>query len=237
MIKRFIPHRVKVLIRLMERRIHDVFRGHTFQYAKQRQGEDHLSNALTIEQDLKPNEAKKKNLLLAINRIQSIQVNPNEIFSFWKIVGSPSQRRGFVESRSLINDKLEVSVGGGLCQLSGLIYFMSLHANLEILERHNHSADIYTEETRFTPLGSDATVAYGYKDLKIRNTLDGPIRFNFSLNENSIAIHLMHDRLIQSNNVEFVQCFADEHIIEVLTIINQDEVCKSKYRRYVPLVG
>ena len=114
---------------------------------------------------------------------------------------------------------------------------MSLHANLEILERHNHSADIYTEETRFTPLGSDATVAYGYKDLKIRNTLDGPIRFNFSLNENSIAIHLMHDRLIQSNNVEFVQCFADEHIIEVLTIINQDEVCKSKYRRYVPLVG
>ena len=151
-----------------------------------------------------------------------------KIFSFWKIVGSPSQRKGFVESRSLINDKLEASVGGGLCQLSGLIYFMSLHANLEILERHNHSADIYTEETRFTPLGSDATVAYGYKDLKIRNTLDGPIRFNFSLNENSIAIHLMHDRLIQSNNVEFVQCFADEHIIEVLTIINQDEVCKSK---------
>ena len=236
MIKRFIPHRVKVNIRLMERRIHDVFKGHTFQYAKQRQGEDHLSNALTIEQDLKPNEAKKKNLLLAINRIQSIRVHPNEIFSFWKIVGNPSQRRGFVESRSLINGKLEASIGGGLCQLSGLIYFMSLHANLEILERHNHSADIYTDETRFTPLGSDATVSYGYKDLKIRNTLDGPIRFNFSLNEDRIAIHLMHDRLIKANKVEFKQCFADEHMIEVLTLINQNEAGRSKYRRYVSVI-
>ena len=113
------------------------------------------------------------NLKLAIQSIESVDILPREIFSFWKIVGNPSKRNGFIGSRSIINGQVTNSIGGGLCQLSGLVYYLSLKSGLEILERHNHSMDIYTEETRFTPLGSDATVVYGYKDLKIRNNFSG----------------------------------------------------------------
>lgn len=234
MIKRIIPYCIKVRLHLVKRRVHDVIKGHHFYYAKKKGYENNLPIALTIEQDLKPNEAKKKNLLLAIKSIESIQINPNEIFSFWKIIGNPSQKKGFVMSRSLVNGKLEDSIGGGLCQLSGLIYYMSLYANLEILERHSHSMDIYTDETRFAPLGSDATVVFGYKDLKIRNNLKSPIRFRFSIIENIIIINLMHASLIETNKVEFKQCMVEDAVVEVVTVINEGIVNKSKYKRHVP---
>jgi vancomycin resistance protein VanW len=48
---------------------------------------------------------------------------------------------------------------------------------LEVVERYNHSVDFYTDENRYTPIGCDATVVYGYKDLRIRNNLNRPIRF------------------------------------------------------------
>ena len=57
-----------------------------------------------------------------------------------------------------------------------------------MLERHNHSIDIYDDTTRYMPLGGDATVAYGYKDLKIRNNLEVPIRFAISINEDTVSV-------------------------------------------------
>lgn len=68
--------------------------------------------------------------------------------------------------------------GRGLCQLSGLIYYISLLAGLELIERHPHSLAIYDETTGFTPLGSEATVVYGYKDLRLRNNTDAPLQFH-----------------------------------------------------------
>ncbi len=231
MINRIIPYFIKVRLQLIKRRIYDIIMGYHYNYAKKLNYKNNLPKTLTIKQELKPNKSKMKNLEIAIKSIESVQINPNEIFSFWHILGRPSQKKGFVKSRSLVNGKLDNSFGGGLCQLSGLIYFISLFANLEILERHNHSMDIYTDETRFTPLGSDATVAYGYKDLKIRNTLTSPIRFEFSIEENNIIIYLRHECLIEKNKVEFIINEIDSTVIEVDTKINNVLINKSKYQR------
>ena len=112
----------------------DIFNGYYFNFSKRKNSSDDFSSTLKIKQELKPNEAKIKNLLNAIKSIESVQINPNEIFSFWRIVGNPSKKNGFVGSRSLVNGKIENSIGGGLCQLSGLIYYISLSANLETIE-------------------------------------------------------------------------------------------------------
>lgn len=233
MIKRIIPYYIKVRVHLTKRSVLSVMNGQYFYFAKKKNHLNSLTNTLKLQQELKPNEAKMKNLVIAIKRIESIQINPNEIFSFWHTIGNPSKSKGFVKSRSLVNGKLENSLGGGLCQLSGLIYYISLYAKLEILERHSHSIDIYTDETRFTPLGSDATVAYGYKDLKIRNNLKCPIRFNFSIVENYLIINLMHSSLIKKNKVEFKEKEIDKETVEVDTLINNEVVNKSKYKRHV----
>ena len=234
MIKKLIPSPLKLRLHLLRRTLRDLRDGHYFAYAQKKDSQKDLPIALSLKQELKPNEAKKKNLLLAIQSIESIQINPNEIFSFWKAVGQPIKRNGFIESRSLVNGQIEDSVGGGLCQLSGLIYYLSLQAQLEILERHNHSLDIYTDETRFTPLGSDATVAFGHKDLKLRNTLGSPIRFKFTIEANHLSIHLMHDRPIEAHEVEFKYAAKDETLIVATTLVDGEMVDHSSYKRLLP---
>jgi len=132
-------------------------------------------------------ENKLSNLRLAGERVASIRLRAGEVFSFWRCVGPPTARRGFLAGRNLIEGKLKEDVGGGLCQLSGLLYHLSLLAGLEIIERHNHSTDIYQENERFTPLGADATVVYGYRDLMVKNTLGSPIYFSVVVEENQIT--------------------------------------------------
>jgi vancomycin resistance protein VanW len=135
---------------------------------------------ITIEQRINVSrwaDNKKHNLRLAIAAFQDLPIEPGKIFSFWHLVGNPSKKAGYRAGINIIAGKLDFAVGGGLCQLSGLLYHLALTAGLEVVERHPHSVDLYTEETRYTPLGADATTAYGYKDLRLRNNLDSRVCF------------------------------------------------------------
>jgi len=204
MIRDFIPSSLKISIHVLKNSLVDFFNGYTFSFAKKRTKSEYQTNAFSITQDLKFNEFKKQNIITAKSFIEPITILPNEIFSFWKIVGKPSEKRGFVKSRSLVNSKTIESFGGGLCQLSGLIYLTSIHCGLEVLERYNHSVDIYDDITRYMPLGGDATVAYGYKDLKIRNNLKKPISFRIITKENTVSVCIQHPDKIKINQVDFI---------------------------------
>ena len=61
------------------------------------------------------------------------------------------------------------ATGGGLCQLSNLIYWMTLHTPLTVVERHRHGYDVFPDANRTQPFGSGATCFYPYLDLMIRN--------------------------------------------------------------------
>ena len=231
MLKHLLSSKTKIKLHLLRRRVRDFYKGYSFPQTEH--SDVKFPFYLEITQEIKTTYstlAKLKNISIAVEPIQSITINPNEVFSFWRAVGEPSKSRGFVESRSLINGELKPSVGGGLCQLSGLIYYMSLQADLEIVEHHSHSADIYTEETRFTPLGSDATVVYGYKDLRVQNYFDFPIKFSFILSENSLTIRLKSAEKIEKSKVEFIKINKTETTVEVATFINGIEMHRVVYR-------
>ena len=68
---------------------------------------------------------------------------------------------------------------------------------------NRHSVDIYTEQTRFAPLGSDATVAYGYKDLRFRNVLPFPISLRFELGEDTLSGSVCAPVPLEPCTVEF----------------------------------
>jgi vancomycin resistance protein VanW len=159
-----------------------------------------------ISQELKPTayaENKWHNLSIAIRCIEPVVIQPGEIFSFSHLVGNPMEVRGYQVGRTLINGELRPVAGGGLCQLSGLIYLLALHTDCKILERHPHSQDIYTDATRFTPLGADAAVVFGYKDLRIKNYTETPIRFQFDLYKTQITGMIMAMQPISIYDIEF----------------------------------
>ncbi len=232
MIKRLLPYYIKVRLHLIKNGIIDIFNGNLFNYAKKRDSKINYIGNVEITQLIKQtatSSAKIKNFSIAIKRIETIEIKPNEIFSFWRVVRSPSKKNGFVESRSIVNGKLIPSYGGGLCQLSGLIYYICLYANLDIIERYNHSADIYTEETRFTPLGSDATVAYGYKDLKVRNNLKYPIKFTFFLDNSKLTAMLNCSKVVEKSTIEFKKSAINENEVKVITFVNREFKNESVY--------
>ncbi len=148
---------------------------------------------------------KKHNLALAIAPIQAVLIPPNQIFSFWHLVGHPSQKRGYLAGRAIAKDQLTAEIGGGLCQLSGLIYVLILKAGITPLERYPHSRDIYTEASRFAPLGSDATVVYGYKDLRFRNPFSFPFYFQFDLQSQAIHAAIYAPESFPQLRIEFRQ--------------------------------
>lgn len=229
MIRKLVPYSIKVKLQLVKRKMAD--KKSRYSFAKRTTSKKTYPHSISITQELKPNEAKEKNIKIAIQKINQVEINTNEVFSFWKTIGEPSKKKGFVESRSLVNGKISKSIGGGLCQVSGLIYFISLKSGLEIIERHNHSMDIYTEETRFTPLGSDATVAFGYKDVRVKNNFDFPVKFSIQIKGNKINIQLLSKEPLNAINVVFENSKFIDKEVKVTTKINNNETYVSKYQR------
>lgn len=112
---------------------------------------------------------KVKNLEIASRRISGIVVKPGETFSYWRLIGNTTRRKGYVDGMILFYGKVTAGVGGGLCQLSNLIYWMTLHSPLTVTERYRHSYDVFPDAKRNQPFGSGATCAYNYLDLQIEN--------------------------------------------------------------------
>lgn len=122
---------------------------------------------------------KVRSLKVAVGLLQNVCIRPGETFSFWKLVGRPSRRRGFSLGMELSAGRPQEGVGGGLCQLSNLIFWLALHSSLRVVERHHHSFDPFPDQGRVLPFGSGATVMYRYKDLRLFNPTDSTFRLRF----------------------------------------------------------
>ncbi|HEX3078496.1 MAG TPA: VanW family protein, partial [Lachnospiraceae bacterium] len=79
-----------------------------------------------------------------------------------------------------------VGIGGGLCQLSNLIYWITLHTPLTVIERYRHSYDVFPDSNRNQPFGSGATCVYNYRDLMIRNDTIQPYQLKLWLTESKL---------------------------------------------------
>ena len=195
--------KIRLLIRVFLRWLKDLNSGYKF--AKGENSQPPLIYHIDVHQPFKPSktlEAKKHNLRIASRRIERVTLLPGEVFSFWKIVGNPN-RKAFRSSRSIVAGQLKIERGGGLCQVSGIVYHLALIAGLEIIERYAHSIDLYTDETRFCPLGSDATVAYGYRDLRFRNNTDKALCFLFHIDDEGIECCLHSTEPLQKHELAF----------------------------------
>jgi vancomycin resistance protein VanW len=124
-------------------------------------------------------ENKVTNVKLASEKLNGIVLKPGETFSFWRLVGKPTKAKGFLEGMVLTNGSFTAGVGGGLCQLSNLIYWMTIHTPLTITERWRHTHDIFPDANRTQPFGSGATVVYNYVDLQIKN--DTPYEYQLKV--------------------------------------------------------
>jgi vancomycin resistance protein VanW len=131
-------------------------------------------------------KGKVENLRLAIKSLQGLVIPPGKTFSFWAIVGAASQKRGYVDGMLLSDGRVIKGIGGGLCQLSNLLYWLFLHSPVEIIERKHHSRDVFPDSGRTVPFGTGATIFYNLIDLKIKNTFSYPIQLKLWLSDSQL---------------------------------------------------
>lgn len=70
---------------------------------------------------------KITNLRLAVNRLDGLLLRPGETLSYWRRIGRPTYRKGYLDGLVLYCGQIRYAVGGGLCQLSNLLFWMTLH--------------------------------------------------------------------------------------------------------------
>ncbi len=204
--KKLIPPHLRLRLRVLFTFVKDLLSFRYFSFVKKNSPSVSFPRQISMSQPIRKNdysENKKHNLQLAIQKIENLEISPQQIFSYWHLIPQPTPQNGFKKGRNLVGNKLDVDYGGGLCQLSGIMYYLVLEAGLEVLERHPHSLDIYTEENRYTPMGSDATVVYGHKDLRFLNCFNFPISFQFEILEKEIIMHLCAEESIVKCALEF----------------------------------
>ena len=127
--------------------------------------------------DLQLQENKAVNLSIAAPEVNRIVIKPGETFSFWKLVGSPSEKNGYKTGLTIASGKPSKDIGGGMCQFTNLIHWMILHSPLDIVEHHHHDGvDLFPDFGRVVPFGTGTSILYNYKDYRIKNNTNQPFQ-------------------------------------------------------------
>ena len=130
---------------------------------------------------------KVQNLRAACRRLNGVEIPAGEIFSFWKQLGRTTRRKGFTEGRELRSGCLVPNLGGGLCQLSGLLHAAAVAAGLEVVERHTHSRVLPGAPL---PEERDATVFWNYVDLRFRSPSKWRLETRLTATELLVSIRM-----------------------------------------------
>jgi vancomycin resistance protein VanW len=139
---------------------------------------------LRLDEQLQLN--KIVNLRIAAKLLDGIALEPGQRLSFWKLVGKPSYKRGFRDGLVLQQGRLSAGVGGGLCQMTNLLYWMTLHTPLTVVERWRHSYDVFPDVNRTQPFGSGATCSWPVLDLQIANYTTEVYRLSLDLDDSDL---------------------------------------------------
>lgn len=132
------------------------------------------------------NVSRANNVELAARYVNGTILLPGEEFSYNGIVGPRTAARGFREASVYERNQMVDGLGGGICQTSSTIYAAVLYADLEVVERHEHSLEI-----SYAPLGMDATVAYGSLDFRFKNNTDMPIKISMSWGGGTVSAKII----------------------------------------------
>lgn len=143
-------------------------------------GEEHgLIGTYSTNYD--PTLPRAVNIAVAVGRVNGTVLQPGEVFSFSRAVLPRTPQNGYVMAPAIGR----YEYGGGICQLSSTLYAAMCDALLPAVERHPHSSAV-----SYIPVGLDATISEGQKDLRFANIYQEPLRISVETNEGTLSVSL-----------------------------------------------
>lgn len=163
--------------------------------------------------------SRGSNIHVAGESTSDVLLMPGETFSYNKKTGARNWVNGYQSAPIIVGGRVVNGEGGGVCQVSTTIYNAALLSGLTIDEVHNHSLP-----SRYAPRGRDATVSYGYTDLKFTNPYTHPVYiknivgngaitskiYGCSLDRERIVIRMEEEYLKDKITVKTYRLYLDE---------------------------
>lgn len=154
------------------------------------------------------------NVSLASDSINDVILMPGEEFSYNNTIGNPNAERGYKIAGIYENGKTSEGVGGGICQVSSTLYSAVLYADLEIVERHNHSLTV-----PYVPNGQDATVSYGVIDFRFKNNTQYPVKVQSTTNNRNLKVSIIGTKYEPERKVRI-----SHQLISTTTPVDEEKV-------------
>lgn len=128
---------------------------------------------------------RNKNIELSAHAIDKIIVGKGDQFSFNTVVGPRDEANGYQPAPEIINKKIVMGIGGGVCQTSSTLFNAIDQLPVKYIEWHHHSIDI-----GYVPKGRDATVSYGGLDFRFQNTAGAPLLIKAIYRDDFLTIEI-----------------------------------------------
>ncbi|GAB6903747.1 VanW family protein [Kineosporia succinea] len=151
------------------------------------------------------------NLRIAAGQLDGVVIAPGETFSFCRLVGRATAKKGYVVGMFLSGGEVRPDIGGGICQAANLLHWMALHSPLTIVERSEHSFDPFPDSGRVIPWGTGTSIFYNYIDLQLRNDTDVPYQLRIRVGETHLegelraAVMPAHSYHVEARQERFQQ--------------------------------
>ena len=110
------------------------------------------------------------NIKVAAEHLNNMIIMPGQEVSVSTAILPRTSANGYREAGAYLNGETVMAIGGGICQVSSTTYNAVKNAGLVVLERHPHSMPVH-----YLPLGLDAAISSGSKDLRFRNNYSAPV--------------------------------------------------------------
>lgn len=162
------------------------------------------------------NPQRDENLRVAASKLDGLLLMPGEVLSTMESIGPVDLAHGYKEAPIILKGKIVPGVGGGICQVATTLYNAVLQAELEVVERRNHSMPI-----SYVPLGKDAVVSGSVLDFKFKNNTEYPIYIESYMKDHRLYVNLYGEetrdmnRFVQYEPIVIEKLAPPEEVIEL----------------------
>jgi len=144
-----------------------------------------LMGSFTTTYSGEATDPRNVNIANAVSKINGWELAPNEIFSVYTAFGIMTEENGYRIAAIVVGNELAQGIGGGVCQVVSTIYNAVLRAELEVVERGNH-----TMMVTYVEWGFDATLAGTWIDFRFRNDTNYPIIMEATAEDGVMTVDL-----------------------------------------------
>ena len=153
------------------------------------------------------------NVRLMATAVNEMVLLPGEVFSYLGVMNA--NRGGFLEAPAYVKGETVDEVGGGICQVSSMIYYCVFHADLKVVQRAQHAYVVgYIKD------GLDATVFNPAPDFKFENDTDQPIKIVSTMTGRNLSVSILGTKT-NDHVVSFERAYSDQKPYETIYEFNE----------------